>query len=397
MYVAKAIKKKEYPTKAEVEAAIIKADSEDGSRDPRDLMSILGHVASVSPRIKGHIKTRYTGVSAFGYDIKAYDNADVSKQKQRLSKAIERIMNTHLEAELYGIYLAGVEFEFDAELGQVPIIKPFHRTDLDKQDDGRIMYYSEDTLNEVNFECLKDVDESPERGGILRSIIFTEMALHGLMFDWASLSKRMKGIVTASIDADGFLRDSTKMGLTTEQISQHYAEIENSLKTAGEGNYLQTLKSVEIKLNSLVDAATGSAYSIHKKELDSDIAIALLGQANTAQLPSNGGSRAALQVLNLIRSDILYNDMNRVKRLVDTLIQIDYKMNVTDGKPPYSFEWIFDDSADVLSNATVFETISRINGQVPISKAEFYTKLNIKVPIDGEETMILGSSGGLGL
>jgi phage gp29-like protein len=137
----------------------------------------------------------------------------------------------------------------------------------------------------------------------------------------------------------------------------------------------------------MVEAGASGAYQILMNELNNAIAIAILGQANTSQLPNGGGSRAALQVLNLIRTDILYYDMLRTKDLVNELIEKDFKINNNSSySAPYEFEWIYDDKSDIDTYSNVFEVLGRLG--VPVDKNEFYNKLALTIPSEENQFYI---------
>lgn len=86
---------------------------------------------------------------------------------------------------------------------------------------------------------------------------------------------------------------------------------------------------VKFELSKLVDAAGGASFKDFKTELEGDVAVAVRGQANTAQLPPSGGSRAALEVLNLIRRDIHHADIRLAEQSAAAqLVDRDYRINV---------------------------------------------------------------------
>ena len=84
--------------------------------------------------------------------------------------------------------------------------------------------------------------------------------------------------------------------------------------------------------------------------INRDIAIAVLGQANTSELPNHGGSRAALEVLRLISKDIFYSDMVRVESIINRFLLIGYRLNYdkTAVKTPFNFR--FDIDFRIFSN-----------------------------------------------
>ena len=60
-----------YPKKEEFEKAEQTADlADDMSRDSTKLIEFLTYFSTKNPRLKGHVRTRTTAVSSWGWDIK---------------------------------------------------------------------------------------------------------------------------------------------------------------------------------------------------------------------------------------------------------------------------------------------------------------------------------------
>ena len=153
-----------------------------------------------------------------------------------------------------------------------------------------------------------------------------------------------------------------------------------NLGTDNATSAINTLNGIEVKLGTLADTNAAASFDLHKKALESDISIAILGQANTTELPANGGSRAALQVLNLIRQDILFSDIINIQTAIQRLLTIDSYLNKQTMNIDYKFDFIYDDVIDTESNANKFSILAGANMKFPIKKAEFYEQIGNKMP-----------------
>ena len=103
----------------------------------------------------------------------------------------------------------------------------------------------------------------------------------------ANYNKKLKGLIQAKSD---------------EGQKEDAAAALNSFVTNG---YSITDKDVEFLVNDLTSAKSLDSFRLFIDMLNTDISIAILGQTNINDLPDNGGSRAAIQVQELIRKDIL--------------------------------------------------------------------------------------------
>jgi hypothetical protein len=64
----------------------------------------------------------------------------------------------------------------------------------------------------------------------------------------------------------------------------------------------------------------------------------------------------------------------------------------------YEFKWKYDENADIEAYARVFETVSRSTTPIIIGKKEYYNKLGLTVPAEGDETISMGGQqAGVGI
>lgn len=390
------------PTPTKIREAMKAADElDENKRDVRPLMSILMRVRS-GARIKGNLLTRKMGVASFKWQISANDASNVEKASEatvRLENAIKFVIRHHELTAAYGVSLFGLLWT-PLTIGNTPsITKLFLPTEVEKYNESSAAILSDEakpkrtviTKNETQ-SYLIDFDDEVERGGILRSLIELEFLRHKTITNWDELNDRLKGIIMGLVNWN----ELQKTGLSDLEIGEQINSLDKALKEAGKSNYLRALSAVDIQLKNLVEANAANSYKDYISLLATDASIAILGQANTSELPQNGGSRAALQVLNLIRADILLGDMIRVEDLInDQLIKFDALLNYSTEEPPYKFSFIFDDNLDIATYSLIFSNLAQNGNDVPILKNEFYRLQGLSVPQDGEETITLQQSKGL--
>jgi len=70
---------------------------------------------------------------------------------------------------------------------------------------------------------------------------------------------------------------------------------------------------------------------------------------------------------------------------------LDYKINTDSNatEAPWEFTWIYDDTSDIEAYARVFETLSRTGIPVDVAKSEFYNKLGLSIPQEGDELVTI--------
>lgn len=363
---------KNFPTIAQIQSAIKSAESLDfNSRDQRTLMYYLYRIMNVSPRLKGLINVRKTALSSFNWTITGDDKlADAAKF--RLSKAINSIIQNFIQAPLFGAYVAKINYKLDDNKQQILTIeKTYHPTEIEKDFDDNIYVVSVSGLklsklkiDADNINYLSASDGSQSIGGILRSIIFNEWLKDATIQEWWNYNKRLKGVVQATVNdpSEKPIADSALANLMSNQ-------------------YAITSDQVKFVLNQLTNSSSLDSFKEFINLLNNETAIAIVGQANTTELPNQGGSRAALQVLNLIRNDILFSDMMLVKNIINNQVLLyDHKINYDRNAvtSPLAFDFVFDETGDVESIARMLETVSRFG--LPVKADEAYKLLGLSKP-----------------
>jgi hypothetical protein len=398
IYQDTSIKDKLYPTVKEAVDIVKKFNSEDDkARDSRPLKSVLMRIAVVSPRVSGHILTRNTALYGYEWNLVSEDKIMQNKlpeTKQRLEDIINYFLVNHATTALFDSFAVRLKWELLNNSQTAVIDYEYLPVELDILSDGTLAIVDgmngktpiNKTDNSIFYDCLAP----RERGGRLRSIVFHELLRNETMLEWSNLNKRMKGIVLGLIKSQELSKAAALLNMNETQVQSMLSNLDTALAGAGEQNYLKTIDAVDVQMKSLVEAAAGNSFNTFKQVLDADIAIALLGQANTSELPNNGGSRAAVQILNLIRTDILYADMIACRNRINRFLQLDYKVNNGDNPTivcPYKFKFIDYETVDYEQNARIYEVMQRIG--VPVVKSEFYSNLNMTVPTDANDTLEL--------
>lgn len=383
-----------YVALSKVPDILKKADNADvAARDHRELMYLLQRISYANSRLAGHIITRKTAYTSFEWNIESDDE----KLVQRMKPFVKAILENYINAPLYGVMGFQCMWAQTPELGwQLANAKKYKAIELDFEADSLLIVNQDDnTKKEIKpdtTDYFYYIYPNPDRGGLLRSVIIPEILRHETITEWRNLNQRMKGIVAATVDAEKLARAEELLNLSEAQKNAMLTDLKAAMAAVGTNSWMMNMNVADVQFKSLVEGTAGSSYKAFKNELDADISIAILGQANTAELPAGGGSRAALQVLNLIRQDILLNDMLNIKDLVDRALIIDAKKNIEANavSVPYEFKWKFDENVDIEAYARVFETIGRSSTPIVVDKNEYYNKLGLSVPKEDAETITIG-------
>jgi hypothetical protein len=377
MILASSIQNKLYPTTTEAMAALRLADgSTVETTNTTTMQQYLDRMSVASPRLSGHILTRKTALSSYSFDIEGQPEAKAKATKMRLNKVINAVVAESVNASLFGCFCVRLKW---AEQGGeiVPTIdKVYKPYEIEKGPDTLyLLEVNGSQITKTDIKSLSDsqkyiwgTDSASWHGGSMRSVIFHEILRNDTLKEWANYNKKLKGIIQGRAD------------------EAEKADAANALKTIAENNYAVTSKDVEFKMNETTSSKGVDSFEKFKQELEADIAIAILGQANTAQLPNSGGSRAALQILNLIRSDIHFSDMLQAKRVInDQLLAYDYQLNSDNAaqSSPFSFEFVYDADSEVETYSRVIESAVRIG--IPMKADEVYNKLGLTQPQPADE------------
>jgi hypothetical protein len=377
---------KKYPSLSNFIDYCASADIEDRKlARPGLLMEACRLALRINPRLGGHYLTRATALASFSYEVtpadKAAGNAAL-EAAQRLSDIISMLLKKHVQTPFYGSTLYRLVSANTTQGNVLSIAKieepGRYNYDLENVymiDKNGTMQTAEPIARNVAM-LLDTEDFFDERGGILRRVMPTEILRYDARLENANFLRKLKGI---------FQIISKNAG------EEEQAAAETAARTAIQNNYLVTSEMIEFKLNQLAATGSGDAFTSFIEQANNDIAIACLGQANTSELPTSGGSRAALQVMRLISADVMYSDMIRVENLVNRLLHYDYMLNhAANAAPtevPYKFYFKLSEEQDPETAANALETLMRSG--IPLIREEVYRRIGYTMPLQGDETMTI--------
>lgn len=378
-----------YPTIDEFYKAFINANNQFKTADNRKLAEYCTLAQVKNSRLRGHILTRRTAIQSWDWDIIALEpNASelASQAKLRLSDVIKNIIKKRVSVPLFGFFVADIGWRLEGN-SRVPYISKYYvPTDVIAVKDGFAIVSEENKKieksvnsdailqNSGNFDQLLtiiDIDEENFRGGLLASVMLYEIIRLDMIDEWAIWAKKQKGIIH---------------GIDKGADDQERTEAESSLKTLLKNNYFISSDYIEFKFEQIANSVAGGSFKDIINELNSAITIAILGQANTAELPKGGGSRAALEVQRLVSADIMYSDVIATEDLINSqLIPCDYAFNYSNGLAPYKFKINLAEESDYESAVTVAS--EAISAGIPLKKSEVYEKIGYSIPNEGDEVI----------
>jgi phage gp29-like protein len=396
-YIYPPLKKKLYPTYEEMSKAVQNADKEGPSRDTRPLMSCLQRMAESSPRVMSGIQTRQTALTAFSWEltpiIDGAADADLEKAKQarlRLRKIIDRLLMWHTDTPAFGCSLVELSWDSTPTSGsfKVPtVLKRYapieiERTSADPSTLQILADQSAIARSPIDLTSpgmtLADTDSLFQTGGLLRPLVWFDIARNEAMQEWTSFNEKIKGIILARLEEWASKADE--------------AAAKSALTNLTQNQWALTSKGVEFQFVDLVNQLGAASFKDFIAYCEDAISILLLGQANTTSLPDGGGSRAALEILNLIRADIHYSDMSRMERLInDQLLTADAQINLGLDESPFEFEIQLAEEQDREKNTRIIT--DAVDAGIPLKRTEVYASIGFSPPADTDEVIVKQTPG----
>jgi len=370
---------KAYPTLSEFRQYCRSADEDNTiTRDNRSLLYSINRILQYNPRIFGHYLTRATALSSFEWDLIPKENAKIDdKTMHRISRLTDSLLSTQIKSIFFGASLWGLSPETTESGTMLGITKYFNPWDFDFDTENIYLYDSNGNkniaagINETSLYLLDSVDYYPVSGGLGRTIMPLEILRFDALLELGNYLRKLKGI----------LQIVNKGGSGEDQSAA-----EEAAKLAVMNNYVTTSDLIEFKLNSITSSG-GDAFKELIESINKDISIAILGQANTSDLPDSGGSRAALQVQKLVSADIFYSDMRRFENFMEKVLLLDFQYNINRNASqkdvPYSFGFRLSEEQDIEQNAMAIRTIKEAG--IPLLKKEVYQRIGFSAPETGEE------------
>jgi phage gp29-like protein len=359
---------KVYPSLSEYFKYVQSAETEDPrARGIKKLFDTLKKAMQINSRIVGHFSTRTTALSSFDWNLIG-DFNKIEEIINRNKTLINYLINNHTYTAMFGATLYKLCI-INNELGsQLFVEKKYDNSEFDYNLDSLYLYdtngsFTEEiSLIENEYHLLNTI-QYYSKGGILRSIMPIEIIRFDMILENANWLRKLKGILQI---------------VNKGSSPENERAAEQAAQTAVSNNYLISDDLIEFKLNEIA----GSGGTVFKDFIDfinKEISIAILGQANTSELPNGGGSRAALQIQSLISADIFYADMIRMEEFIDKILLLDYKNNYDKLAviAPYKFKFSIAEEQDIERNAAALKIINEF---LPVLKKEAYQFINFTVP-----------------
>lgn len=376
MYIYQYNTKNIIPDLEQIKSMFASADNPNPALcDQRPLNYVLTRLSSISPRLAGLILTRKTALTSFDYTIDSHPSIDYVKFRFHMNNVIADILASVINSQLFGISALCISWDLIDNLfwpRVQSIYKPF-QLEYDVNGNKYLLNSFPDNSfsrtplypNENLLVITPDgFNQCP--GGILRGILLYEYLRDRTLQEWHESNRRIKGLIQAK---------------TPPELTQQTAEALNSILTS---HYAVTPANVEFLLKDLVSGTAIESFPKLLNELKNEVAIAILGQANIVELPPSGGSRAALQILNLIRNDILFADMQLAQNTINNQLLLHfYRLNFDTNASycPFNFNFLFDEIANLDTNIKALTFAKDIN--LPLSQDDIYHKLALQKPTKG--------------
>lgn len=380
MYTWEIVEQKILPTVEDWRRAVRMAEREVGQgRDPRPMMYSLWKIAETDDEIEGLVLTRTVGVTAFGWrfvaDPQVQQQAEAAQR--RCNEVIRKLLSTHVHTVQFGGSIYELQWELSADGYRPIVVRQLEPWEMDKIDGRLCIVEGEDQFRMLNEEdrqrYIWDSDDRQRIGGIMRKV-----ALHCILkmeniLEWHNYNRKLKGLILALYD---------------EFIADDQRELENArqiLRNLVQHNYGLSSRDIEYQFKEIVSGHGTGSFERFTDRIDRKLAKNFLGQSGT-QEPLKYGSRAALQVLQMISADVHYSDIMRVEALINRLLQIDYEIySGTQEQVPYRFELVLPEEMQLAERIQVAESLSAM--QLPVYSDDLYSFLELRKP-DGVPEII---------
>jgi len=166
------------------------------------------------------------------------------------------------------------------------------------------------------------------------------------------------------------------------------AKAEEAVKQLGQTAWASVPNTIKFEFLRAVDSVASQTYPNFKEALQSDIAIAIRGTANTTQLPEQGGSRAAVETLYEVEEALAFMDRIECKDIINQqLLKQDYLRNYAKSQDgnivvPWEFNWLISKREDPEKNARILDILLR--NKVPLYTKEVSEKVGFTIASNDE-------------
>ncbi|MEN6296233.1 MAG: DUF935 family protein [Chloroherpetonaceae bacterium] len=373
MYSYSALNSQTYPSPEQLLKSLRKLKSDlPENVDDRPFIATAERAKMVNSRLAGLIRKRKTAINAFGWKIIDIKTAQESEDMLIIEQFIKIILEHFWELPAFGKLAFDIKWGDarwnilqNGQLGavghnQIPV-------SFKKRDKYNYKCYGEDFYEYDTNRLIKQDDSIiiMSTDAYLFEILFSELYRHDATNEAGNFIRKLKGLLQV-IDKGGTPEDRTIAEQAAEQVVKN--------------NYVSTSDMIEFKLNQLT-ATSGSIFKELIEMYNNDETIAILGQANTTQLPDYGGSRAALQVQNLVTADITYSDMGLLETFVSKFLAIYDMRNYSEIRNKFVLN--LTEEQDIEKNALAVNDM--LNTTLPFVKSEIYGMLGMTPPAESDE------------
>ncbi len=386
------------PTLAQLKKYVQLANATDSSHDIRLLMSWLARLPQVDQHFLGLIETRKLALLGFDYRIdmmegltpKEPDKKRIAEMTARFRKSnMPSVFNAIMNGRLFGMGAIRLLWQNTSSYKSIVTQKTIidlTELDYDKENAGDLVMLETNqatgqyTISKLDPKAHIIVRYNPLDGidnNFIGSVAPTNMIYFRLKYDdtfhWAKANDKF-GDPTIWLEyMEGTdPKDVAKLEKSLEQLSQ-------ASRAAFPSN---------IKMHML-EAARSSIADMHQKFIEvikTEMSISVLGQTLTTEI-GNIGSKAAAQVHNFVRQDILWGDIIFFQNiLTDQYIARDFGNNYGSTEEcPYVFRFNTDEIGDAEVNSRVAQNL--IDMGADIREDELYRRTGFTAPIAGDATI----------
>lgn len=368
-------------------------------RDPRALMSFLQRLIQVDLNLLGLVGTRLDAVLGYesaivmpeGFSPYASEEKQLKEMNDRFRRSKMRsLFRTIMIGRLYGASAIRLIYK-NTSFGTMVVQKQSYdltELDYDLANDEGLIFMNTNTSSGlltrkpidpethvvVRYSPLEGIEKNYV-GSLMRTNMFYSWIKYYDYFNWSKGNEKF---------ADPTFWASYRRGAQKEEVDAVIAGLETL------GTDARAAFSDDVKVQ-LIESMRSGSVSAHKELVEtikSEQAISILGQTLTTDLQGKG-SKAAAQVHNLVRGDIMWGDLLALQEILsDQYVVQDFLKNYGEPKNAYPvFRFKTEETEDVEANARVFAELRSADPTMKFKRDELYKKTGYTVPQQGDDVI----------
>lgn len=384
--------KKLFVTIGEYNKAFKAVELDDKYRDPRPMLAIIARFMEANSRIAGLIRSAHDAVAGFPWDILPSDPKNTNAVRSAL-EAKERFIlaglhhhfDVMIDGEFFGLTALKQVFEKTSKGKMVAETTVIPSTGLYRQRAANGIYEVALIEDAMQFSTKPITTEERQQyivsyfnpykstrpdfiGGLCRSAIPLTIIKNFTWQDWSQFTETFGQPFRSAEYQEG----------TKEEDK---AVAKQAMKDFGKNSWVLVSDRIKFQLHDAARSGSIEAYEKLLEKIDAELAILVNGEANTTELPDQGGSRAAVQTLKLVSDDRMWWRLKRVEEIInEQYLAVDYRLNESESdltlRPRFAF--ITDDSADRERNARIIEILGNSGFETDEETASKLTGIPVK-------------------